>query len=286
MSALARTVERLCEASRSRDAYTATLPEWPDTLEQDRWFFSPELISLYGTETYERLTDAERQRLSFFEAVNFFSLNIHGEEALIEGLARRLDRRGATTISPYLHHFLGEESEHMACFSAFCTRYAGKIYPHRKIAFPQSYAEGEEDFLFFAKALVFEEIVDVYNVRMASDQRLVSVVREINHMHHRDETRHLAFGRRLVRELFERCRTTWSTATLRGVRDYMAAYCVATWKEYYNPDIYRDAGLEDSYAVHLRTLRHDAARKRRREISRRWQRYFVESGILEEELAI
>jgi hypothetical protein len=286
MNTLARTVERLCEASRSRHASTATLLDWPGTLEQDRWFFSPELISLYGTEAYERLTDAERQRLSFFEAVNFFSLNIHGEEALIDGLARRLDRKDATTIVPYLHHFLGEESEHMACFSAFCTRYAGKIYPDRKIAFPRPCAEGEEDFLFFAKALVFEEIVDVYNVRMAADDRLVPVVREINGMHHRDETRHLAFGRRLVRELFEGCRATWSKATLQAVREYMAAYCVATWKEYYNPDIYRDAGFEDPYAVHLQTLRHGAARKRRREISRRWLRYFVESGILEEEPAI
>ena len=112
------------------------------------------------------------KRLSFCETVNFFSLNIHGEKRLIEGLARRLYRRGMEDLTAYLHHFLDEENKHMVYFGGFCTEYAGKVYPDRKVAFPREYAAGEEDFLFFAQVLIFEEIVDVYNVHLATDERL------------------------------------------------------------------------------------------------------------------
>src|SRR6266705_194388 len=63
------------------------------------------------------------------------NLNIHGEKALVEGLARKLYEREKREISPYLHHFLDEENKHMVYFGEFCTRYAGKIYPDKKLIF-------------------------------------------------------------------------------------------------------------------------------------------------------
>ena len=63
--------------------------------------------------------------------------------ALMEGLARRLYAGGGDSHRlAYLHHFLDEENKHMVCFGGFCTRYAGKIYPDRKVAFPREYARG------------------------------------------------------------------------------------------------------------------------------------------------
>ncbi len=281
-----RTVERLCELSKKSNANPYAEIGWAESLDREQWFTSPELISIEGTEAYERLGESERKRLSFFEAVNFFSLNIHGEKALIEGLARRLYLKGSDAISPYLHHFLDEENKHMACFGGFCTRYAGKIYPERKIAFPRQYADGEEDFLFFVKVLVFEEIVDVHNARMSRDDRLVPLARAINLMHHRDETRHLAFGRKLVGAMFERCRERWSEATLRGVRETVGAHLAATWKEYFNPDVYRDAGFAEPYRVREQGFQHPRARERRREISRSCVRHLLDCGVLEEEPAL
>src|SRR5262245_1845399 len=152
------TVERLCAVSKARYANPYTAIDWPEQLDRNQWFMSPELISIFGTEAYMRLSAAERRQLSFYEAVNFFSLNIHGERPLVEGLARRLYRKGQPTISSYLHHFLDEENKHMTYFGGFCLRYAGKIYADKKLAFPRPYAPGEEDFLFFTKILLFEKI--------------------------------------------------------------------------------------------------------------------------------
>src|SRR5262249_36698380 len=162
----------------------------------------------------------DKKRLAFFECVNFFSLNIHGEKALLEGLTRRLYARDHAAVSPYLHHFVDEENKHMLYFGTFCARYAGKTYPDRKLAVPAEPPPKVADFLFFLKVAIFEELVDAYNVRMADDDRLVPVVRRINLMHHLDETRHLAFGRTVVQRLFEELRPTWSGDELASMRAY------------------------------------------------------------------
>jgi hypothetical protein len=265
MPAMDRLVERLCAASREGFANPYSL-EWPDRLPEDAWHFTPELISIFGTPAYEALDERARQKLSFYEAVNFFSLNVHGERSLIEGLARRLYRGEHEPSTAYLHHFLDEENKHMVYFGTFCARYAGRIYPEKKMAFPREYAPGEEDLLFFAKVLVFEEIVDVYNKRMARDERLHPLSRAINRMHHEDESRHLAFGRRRVKELAERHAPGWPPEVRAGVREYVAGYLSATWREYYNPDVYRDAGLPEPYALQRTAL--EATRERRLAVTR------------------
>ncbi len=282
MTALEATVERLCRVSVENFIDPFSRLEWPDRIDEDAWYTSPELISLHGTPAYEELSLPQRKRLGFFEAVNFFSLNIHGERMLIEGLARRLYRRGQETISPYLHHFLDEENKHMTYFGRFCTRYAGKVYPEKKLPFPQEFAPGEEDFLFFAKVLVFEEIVDVYNRRMARDERVAPIAREIHGLHHFEEARHLVFGRELVAELFERHREQWSDGVLRGVRRTLAAYLSATWKEYYNPEVYRDSGLASPFELRRAALASPGGEAHRAEVSQGCLRFLLQNGILEE----
>ena len=52
MSEFMQTVDKLCQTSRNKYLNPYDSIEWPETLDPDQWFFSPELISLYGTETY------------------------------------------------------------------------------------------------------------------------------------------------------------------------------------------------------------------------------------------
>jgi hypothetical protein len=285
MRALADLSEKLCEASEKKYVNPYEYLAWPEELDRERWYTSPELVSLHGTEVWERLDEPARKRLSFFEAVNFYSLNIHGEKSLIEGLARRLYAGGEEGVSAYLHHLLDEENKHMVYFGGFCSRYAGKVYRDRKVAFAREYAEGEEDFLFFAKVLIFEEIVDVYNLRMSKDERLEPIARQINLIHHLEESRHLAFGRAMTAELFERHAPRWTAETRRSVSEYLALYLRTTWKEYFNPDVYADAGIGDPYAVARSAFDHPACRERRREIASGCVRYLLERGMIEAEVA-
>ena len=285
---LRRTVAALSETSRS--AYsnpyeTLAFPERVGVGEE--WFTSPDLISLFGTDVYEQLDERQQKTLSFHEAVNFYSLNIHGEKSLMEGLAHRLYDPQLTEVAEYLHHFLDEENKHSVYFGTFCLRYGGKIYPDRKVAFPREYAPGEEDFLFFGRVLIFEEIVDFFNKRMMTDERLAPIARDINRLHHEDESRHLAFGRRIVRELWGEWKERWSAETVEGIRAYLDGYFAVVWREYYNRDVYRDAGLDDASALATRLLKtEDAPRELRKKASRSSIDFLVRNGILLREPAL
>ena len=261
---------RLCAVSRHNYTNPYTSLEWPESLDEDTWYMSPELISLYGTDDYAHLDDAQRKRLSFFETLNFFSLNIHGEKYVVEGLSQRVYSGQNVPLTDYMQHFLDEENKHMVYFGGFCNRY-GHIYPPRTFRVPRDDADpGEEEFLFFAKVLIFENIVDVYNTRIARDERVAPIARQINRLHHLDEARHLAFGRARVRDLYDKHSPQWSPPRRRRIAGYLIAYQESLWREYYNPATYSDAGLDQPYEVMRRALAHAACRRHRQEVAHRY----------------
>jgi hypothetical protein len=281
-SALADTVERLGRASRTSYQNPYQAIEWPDTIEPEQsWCTSPELSSLYGTPMWHRLGESQRRRLCFWEAVNFYSLNIHGERSLMEGLARRLYRDDLSELAPYLHHFLDEENKHSVYFGGFCSRY-GRIYPDRKVAFPREPAAGEDDFVFFANVLLFEEIVDHYNRVQGRDERLHPVARFINRNHHAEESRHLVFGRQLVATLWEAWRPLWSDEVVSRITEGLAAFVLLSWREYYNPAVYLDAGLDDPWDVADLAWNHPAQRAHRIEATASCRRFLRDHRMLDE----
>ena len=283
MATLSELTTRLCRISQEHFIDPFSRLEWPESLDRDQWFMSPELISLHGTRHFDALDEEQRQKLSFFELINFFSINIHGERLLIEGLAKRLYRKNTETVSPYLHHFLDEENKHMFYFGRFCNKYAGKIYEEKKFAIEREYADGEEEFLFFARVMLFEELVDVYNRRMAKDQQLVPIAREINWLHHFEEARHLVFGRRIVEELFESHASGWASEARDRIRDELAHFLDGTWKEFFNPEVYKDAGLPDAYGLRRDLLTDETVEARRKTLSERCARTLYKVGLLTQE---
>jgi hypothetical protein len=283
MDTLPELTSRLCRISEKHFIDPFSRLAWPDSLEKEQWFMTPELLSLHGTEHYEALEEKQRQVLSFFELVNFFSINIHGERLLIEGIAKRLYRNNTEVVSPYLHHFLDEENKHMFYFGRFCNRYAGKVYAEKKLTVEREYVDGEEEFLFFARAMLFEELVDIYNRRMAKDQRLVAISREINWLHHFEEARHLVFGRRVVEEIYETYAHRWQAEIRQRIAEELTAFFDATWKDFFNPEAYKDAGLENVYALRRELLADEAVVAKSKTHAARCARTLYKVGILSQE---
>ncbi len=237
--------------------------EWPAEADAAAWHFTPELISIYGTPAWDALDDAAQRRLSLFEAVNFFSLNVHGEKFLISEISRHLYTDEHPELSRYLLHFVEEETKHMMYFSDFCNRYAGKVYRDRTLQLDHGLESDLATFLLYARIYLFEEIVDEYNRIMAADERLAPIAREINRMHHVEESRHLAFGRKYLRYLVERDEDEWDAWTRTRVREHLNGFLDLAWKQYYNPDVYEDAGLSDAFGT-WRSAYDDPSRQRHR----------------------
>jgi hypothetical protein len=281
IASLSGTAARLSHLSQRsyRNPYTALA--WPEAVDPERdWFGSPELLSLYGTRLWDSLDERARRRLAFFEAANFYSLNIHGEKSLMQGLAGRLYRKDLMDVADYLHHFLDEENKHSIFFGGFCCRYA-RVYRTRQVAWTESRPRDVEDFLFFAKTMIFEEIVDHYNWLQARDERLHPVARYINRNHHVEEARHLIFGRQLVTELWRT--QQWDAQTVDDVRGYLAAFITSSWREYYNPDVYADAGLTDPWEAAETAWQSPAQREHRRTVTAKCLGFLASEKILPEE---
>ncbi|MBU6533012.1 diiron oxygenase [Streptomyces mayonensis] len=285
VEAMSGTVDRLSELSRKKyqNPYEALV--WPESVEPEQdLFFSPEMTSLHGTVHAFPEDRPEFRRFAFQEAANFFSLNIHGEKALISGLAERMYRNDLLAISDYLHHFIDEENKHSVYFGGFCKRYA-KLYRSRHVPFGAEADRTVSDFLFFAKALLFEEHADQYNVVQAKDDRLHGLARFINQAHHADEARHLVFNRAIVTALWETYAPGWTAATREDVRARIGQFFVTTWREYYNPDVYADCGFDDPWQVAEDAWCTPGQRAHRRRVSKKCLDFLLSSGVLEEEPA-
>lgn len=253
--------------------------EWPDSLPADALWMSEDLMSPYGTELAGELDPATLHRLSRWESINFYSLNVDGIRELLIEVVRRIHMSGFEIPSSFFHHFIGEENEHMWFFAEFCLRYGGKIYSTPKVKAIEHDDTAIENFLVFSRILLFEEIVDFYNMRMAADDSLHPTIRQVNRVHHEDESRHIAFGRELVTLLYSQLRETL-TAEQRGeIEQYLKRYMVFSINSFYNPQIYRDAEIPNPLVFRSRLMADEGRRAVERKILRKPMSFLLKTGI-------
>jgi hypothetical protein len=276
---LAELVARLCRLSVVEYAPGFSFDDWPQRVDRHQWFTSRAVVSLNGTALWRELDEDTRKLVSFWDAVAFFSANIHGEVGLMRGIASRLNAPGHEAVTPYLHHMLDEENKHSVYFTEFCRRYGGRVYPDRMLTLFDD-PEESADFLFFARVYLFEDIVDGLNRVTAADESVHPVARWINANHHQEERRHLAFGRTMVRRLWAENQTGWSDAVTDHARAALTGFLTATWKSLYNPQVYADAGLPDPWRLAAEAYASPYASAQRIALSRRCINFLTRSGIL------
>ncbi|MEV7340283.1 diiron oxygenase [Streptomyces sp. NPDC093544] len=254
--------------------------EWPDKLAEDAWWMSPELTTTYGTEWAETLTPQQLHTLSKHESINFYSLNVHGIRELLIEVVGRIHTAGFETPSEFFHHFIGEENEHMWFFAEFCLRYGGKIYRQPAIAESAGSSAKIQSLLVFARILIFEELVDHFNSQMAEDERLHETIRGINRIHHQDESRHIAFGRELVDLLHQDLKQTATEQELADISTYLRRYLKHSFDSLYNPQVYRDAGLERPHELRRALLESPARAKAELRTFRKTTKFLEKTGLI------
>lgn len=255
--------------------------EWPESLPKDRRWMSADLLSVHGSTAKDRFTPEQLVELSIWESVNFYSLNVHGIRELLTEVVNRVHQPGFEVPSEFFHHFIGEENEHMWFFAEFCRRYGQKLYyfPQIKLTAP---ADGEvEHFLVFSRILIFEELVDYYNLRMAEDDSLPETVRKINWIHHRDESRHIAFGRELVALLYSRLLRRLGPDELAEIRRYLQEYLRFSLHSFYSPAAYDDAGVGDPLALRAELIADPRRVELHQRIARKPLSFLRRIGVLD-----
>ncbi|WNC67504.1 diiron oxygenase [Thalassotalea nanhaiensis] len=253
---------------------------WPSVLPKNQWCFKPELISIYGSEQWYEFTDAQKKKLSFYEAINFFSLNVHGEKYLINAVSSHLFNFPSLEMSEYLLHFIEEEAKHMMYFSRFCIQYANKIYPLRALEIGAPRDDEIELLLLFARIYIFETIVDEYNRQIAGDSKVVGIVSEINRLHHLEESRHLAFGLGFLKYWLTELHDRIDEHKLQQINQHLNGFLHNTWKQFYCPDAYFDAGLTDCASLSLTVFNSEPAKQHRDKLQHKRLAWFYHQQLL------
>lgn len=255
-------LDQLVRLSRERHVNSFADIEWVDAIPDDEWWLSPELLSVHGTEFAETLSEAQLKRLSKWECINAFSLNVEGERELLTALSAQLYAPDLPHIDTYIHHFIDEENKHLWFFAEFCRRYGGKIYSSKKVGVANEHFCREMDFfLLFARIFLFEEIGGYYNVVAGGDERVSPFVRMIHQVHHADEARHITFGRAILSQSKDIAFGAADAAEREAAIAHLQRYLQISIEALYQPAMYRDSGIEGGVALRRRLLADPARRE-------------------------
>jgi hypothetical protein len=248
--------ERLSTRSQRNFYDVYSYFEWVPALPADAYLLPPELLTVDGTAEGAALPEETLIRLSHCETVNLFSVFTRGESDLLQTILANCVRAEFQDCFDYLTHFVDEENKHMWFFAEFCRRYHGGLYPVRVLKAASQFGDDAERFLAFVRILVFEEIGDFVNVRVAEDIRVPPLLRAIHRRHHEDEAGHIAAGWQLAARLLGPLAVDENG--LARLRAYLETYMAWSIQNLYNPLAYRESGLDDPYGLRTRLLEHPA----------------------------
>jgi hypothetical protein len=251
---LTAKVARLVAASLKRVPETFRPVDYPDALDTHRLIMPEAYVSLYHHPVYRTLTDEQKWRLGLLETVNFYSINIHGERALIVGLEERLYKNRvaweSNQVCEYLQHFVHEENAHTFMLAGYCNRYYGRVMPDLGLAFEQiRLSRIGDDLLFYGRLYVLEMWLAYLNGVAMLDTTLDETTRTVHHIHHQDEAKHLAFDKEVLHAATDEARARGLDEELRTVAAALAAYRTYALGRLYNPAVYRAIGIRDASRV-------------------------------------
>ncbi|WP_375482127.1 diiron oxygenase [uncultured Jatrophihabitans sp.] len=196
-----KTATRLLGSS-SRNSYSPELDiDWDAPVDADKRFMPFERVSLYGTELWDGLTDAQRIELSRHELASVASTGLWFEIILIEMLARwAYDQDPQDSRTQYALTEIGDETRHVLMFAkAIQTLGAPTYRPARWIRrVAKLYKATANGTALFAPVLVAEEITDRLQRETMNDEDVNPLVRMVNRIHVVEEARHVRFAREEV----------------------------------------------------------------------------------------
>jgi len=266
-----QTARKLINGSDKKKYDPFNRVEYQEKLSGDHWQFPETLMSLYYSPIYQELSDEQRWRMSLLEAINFFSINIHGEQALVAAMEPRLyrDKRAGEdpVSSQYMQRFIHEENSHTYMLADYCLRYYGSIFPDRSFAVEQPKLSVEaEDILYYGRIYILETYLGFVNEKTFNNPDVDKTAHQVHLYHFTDEVRHKAWDKVMIEENFHRAKAKGLDEELRRVQVLLTTYQEYVEQSSCNPLVYRVMGFEN--ILQLRT--EAVANLRRKEMLSVW----------------
>ncbi|MGH3435822.1 MAG: AurF N-oxygenase family protein [Sciscionella sp.] len=240
-----QTAKRLLTSSVKNSFDPELDIDWDAPLLPGKMYMPYERVSLYGTDIWNGLTEAQRGTLSRHELASISSVGLWFEVILLQLLSRYVyDRDPLSAHTHYALTEIGDETRHIIMFAKAITKFDVPAYgpPHWLHHSARLFKATSAGPSMFASVLVAEEITDRFQRAMMDDERIQPTIRMTNRIHVVEEARHVRFAReevvRQLRTLSPPARELhrWLCATV--------AYCIVD--NLINPKVYASVGLDPS----------------------------------------
>ncbi|HEX5566301.1 MAG TPA: diiron oxygenase [Streptomyces sp.] len=270
--------ERLLESSARHSFDPDKELDWDAPFEEGKWFWPPELVSLYDTPMWRRMPEEQRMDLARHEAASLASLGIWFEVILMQLLVRHIYDKPLTSAHVrYALTEIADECRHSMMFARFIEKAGTRAYPVSRLHHnlgrllkTVSTTPGS-----FTATLLGEEILDWMQRLAFPDERIQPLVRGITRIHVIEEARHVRYAREELRRQMVDC-PRWE-AELTRISAGQAARVFSI--SFVNPQVYTDVGLDRREA-----LAQVKASTHRREVmqtgARRLTDFLDEIGVL------
>ncbi|MCZ7417710.1 MULTISPECIES: AurF N-oxygenase family protein [unclassified Streptomyces] len=243
-----KTASRLL-ASSARKSYDPEIDvDWDAPLDEDKHYLLPHRVSLYGTPTWERMTEEQRRELGRHEMATIASVGLWFELLLMKMLVKASYNGDATTRHiQYALTEVADECRHVTMFARLverigCPAYGPPRFLHEAAKVLPAISYGPA---LYGSVLVAEEITDRLQREMVGEETVQPLVRMVNHIHIVEEARHVTFARE---EVVRGMTAGLGRAELRYQQALIATVAFAISRSLLNPRAYAAVGLDPKAA--------------------------------------
>ncbi|MFF2325379.1 MULTISPECIES: diiron oxygenase [unclassified Streptomyces] len=240
--------ERLLASSAKHSFDPDKELDWDAPIEDGKWFWPPELVSLYDTPLWRKMSEEQRLDLSRHEAASLASLGIWFEIILMQLLVRHIyDRPVTSNHVRYALTEIADECRHSMMFGRMIKWGEAPDYPvprvyHNLARVLKSVSTTPGS---FAATLLGEEILDWMQRLTFPDERVQTLVRGVTRIHVVEEARHVRYAREELRRQMVTA-PRWERELTRvssGEAARVFSVC------FVNPQVYENVGLDRREAV-------------------------------------
>lgn len=240
--------ERLIKTSRKHSFDPDTDVDWERPLDPDRFYTQPQLVSLYETPLWDRMTHRQRVELSKHEVASVASFGIWSELMLMQILLKVAYRHPFDSEhGAYALTELADECRHSMMFGRMIRTFGLRAHRPHPVVYHGAKLAGAapyEPMGMFAGTLVVEEITDALQRLSLPDEEIQPLVREVSRIHVIEEARHIKYAREELKRQVAKA----SPARRRIAADALARAVSLMPRVLVHPSAYQAVGIDPRVA--------------------------------------
>lgn len=274
-------LQHIIDASQHKTFDPFKEVDWSVPFDDSYFYLPQDMVSLYGTPLWERMTREQRVELSKHELCSALATTIWFENQITVKLVEYV--ADASPVDPHFRWMqieVADESRHSMMFGEVIKRCEVPWYQPRYLgAINFATLHLTSKIAMMISTLAGEDVIGYMNARIAQDPECHPVMRALSRIHIIEEARHRGYAHQYLKQNWPQ---VGKVRRAMARRHALLSTVVTIW-QLVHPDIYKNLGLPSAA---LKMAKNNPHRARiRREMSANLVEFLTEHDIVDEKTA-